>query len=373
MSNRELPVAVDVMGGDHGSRVVVEGAVAAARDFGLRSLLVGNKEEILKHLDSLSGNNNPLLTVEHASDVVKMEDSPSVVLRGKTDTSIRKAFEAVLQGRASSMLSPGNTGAVMAAGLVTSGTLPGIARPAIATLIPKGGNKKPTVLLDSGANIDCHAYQLVQFALMGSYYANIAISCEEPRVALLSNGTEASKGTDIIRAAAQSLSEMESINFVGFIEGRDLSKDVADVVVCDGFVGNVVLKAMEGTAELVIDSVKHSVEHSIRGKIGLFLAMPVLKSLFRDKLDPSSYGGAPLLGLRNVAVICHGSSNARAIMNGIKAANKFVNAGLVERLEQSLTSLDIRIPGAYEDGIWDRMGRRFEKRKKVKTDESFRK
>jgi glycerol-3-phosphate acyltransferase PlsX len=371
-TNEQLPIAVDVMGGDHGPQVVIEGALGAAEEFGIRSLLVGDRTEIEAKLRALGASSNNLLSIHHAPNVVGMEDSPSVVIRGKTDSSVRQSFDVIIQGKASAMISPGNTGAVMAAGLVTSGTLPGIARPAIATLIPKVGAATPTILLDCGANIDCHAYQLVQFALMGSYYARVAIASENPRVALLSNGTELSKGTDVIRSAAQSLVDIEGLNFIGYVEGRDLPRDVADVVVCDGFIGNIVLKAMEGTVELVLDSMKHSVERSIRGKVGLALAKPLLKAMFREKLDPSSYGGAPLLGLRHVAVICHGSSSARAIKNGVRAAQKFVDAGLVGHLEQSLACIDVKLPGVYEDGIWDRMGKRFEK-KRVEREKNERK
>jgi glycerol-3-phosphate acyltransferase PlsX len=278
---------------------------------------------------------------------------------------MRVAFELVKSKEASSVISPGNTGAMMAAGLSVFGTLPGIARPAIASLIPKVGDLTPTVLIDSGANTDCHAYQLVQFALMGNYYARSVLGCEQPRVALLSNGTEISKGTDIIRSAALTLSELGSLNFIGYVEGRDIPRDVADVVVCDGFIGNVLLKAMEGTAELVIDSIKHYVVRTLRGKIGMWLAKPALKSLFHDKLDPSAYGGAPLLGLNDIAIVCHGSSNSRAIMNGIRAANKFVSESLVLKMSGALSALDVKMPGQFQDGIWDRMGQRFDKKKKL--------
>lgn len=193
------------------------------------------------------------------------------------------------------MVSPGNTGAMMAAGLYVSGTLPGIARPAIASLIPKSGNGQPTVLLDSGANVDCNANQLVQFALMGNCYALSVLNCTSPRIGILSNGSEKSKGNDITRSASLMLSEIKELNFIGYIEGRDLPRDVADVVVCDGFVGNVLLKAMEGSIELVFDSIKHYVEKSFRGKVGMWLAKPIFKALFKQKLDPSAYGGAPLL------------------------------------------------------------------------------
>jgi len=359
---KSKPVAVDAMGGDHGPRVVVEGAVAAARELKISSILVGDETEIKLALKEFGATDERLLQVRHASEVVTMEDSPSLAIRGKTDSSVRVAFELVKSGEAAGVISPGNTGAVVAAGLYVSGTISGIARPAIASLIPKLGDGQPTILVDSGANIDCHAYQLVQFALMGNYYAISAFtSCTRPRVALLSNGTESSKGTDIIRSAAHTLSEIDGLNFIGYIEGRDIPRDVADVVVCDGFLGNIVLKTMEGTAELVLDSIRQYVERSAKAKLGIWLAKPMFKALFRDKLDPSAYGGAPLLGLNDVAIVAHGSSNSRAIMNGIRVARKFADEALVEKIEAALDSLDSKMPGAYEDGLWNRMGQKFEK------------
>jgi glycerol-3-phosphate acyltransferase PlsX len=247
----------------------------------------------------------------------------------------------------------------MAAGLFVSGALPGVGRPAIASLIPRIGTSKPVVLLDSGANVDCHAHQLVQFALMGSFYARSVLPCDEPRVALLSNGSEASKGNDITRAAAMILSELPGIRYVGYVEGRDIPRDVADVIVCDGFIGNIVLKTMEGAVDLVLDSIKQYVEASPRGKLGMWLAKPVIKSLFRSKLDPSFYGGAPLLGLNDIAIICHGSSDARAIMNAIRVAHKFDEEALIARVSQALGALE-QGSGTYEDGMWNRMGQKFE-------------
>lgn len=363
-ATERLPVAVDAMGGDFGPSVVVEGAVQAARELDLPSILVGNEPELQALLESQKMAGDPRVQICHAPEVVTMEDSPGIVIRKKPDCSIRKAFELVREGKASSMVSPGNTGAVMAAGVFVSGTLPGIGRPAIASLIPRIGTDRPAVLLDSGANIDCHAHQLVQFALMGHYYARSVLSTESPRVALLSNGAEASKGNDITRAAAMMLTQSDEVNYVGYVEGRDLSSDSADVIVCDGFVGNIVLKTMEGSVGLVLDSIKCHVERSFRGRFGLWLAKPLFKELFRKKLDPSFYGGAPLLGLNDIAIICHGSSTSRAIMNAIRVARKFDDEGLIGRMNQALSLLDQETPGAYEDGMWNRMGQKFERRKR---------
>ena len=361
-----LPVAVDAMGADYGPAVVVEGAVAAARELNISSVIVGKEDEIKSALLALGAEGDSRITVKHAPEVITMDDSPSAAIRGKPQSSIRIAFELVKNSEASSVVSPGNTGAMMAAGLYVSGTLPGIARPAIASLIPKTGNGKPTVLLDSGANVDCNANQLVQFALMGNCYALSVLNSPSPRIGILSNGSEKSKGNDITRSASLMLSEMKEVNFIGYVEGRDLPRDIADVVVCDGFVGNVLLKAMEGSVELVFDSIRHYVEKSLRGKIGMWLAKPVFKALFKEKLDPSAYGGAPLLGLNDIGIVCHGSSNARAIMNGIRVARKFADEGLVHKVSKALNGIDLKMSSEYEDGIWNRVGKRFDNDKRVK-------
>lgn len=344
------PVAVDAMGGDHGPLVVVEGAVAAAKDFGIASILVGDEAQLSALLHAASPAGGLPISVRHASQVVGMDEAPGLAIRGKQDSSIRVAFELVSQGQASAVVSPGNTGAIMAAGVFVSGTLPGIARPAIASLIPKGVSGTPTVLLDAGANTGCHAFQLVQFAIMGHYYAEAALGCASPRIALLSNGTELAKGNDIIRSAAMMLSELEGINFIGYVEGRDIARDVVDVVVCDGFVGNIVLKAMEGCVGLVTDSMKAVSQTSLRGKIGLWLARPVLRTVFKEKLDPSAYGGAPLLGLGQIAIKCHGSSSSRAVMNGIRVAKRFVDQGVLARLHAALQHLDVKNAGVDAEG-----------------------
>ncbi len=362
-----LPVALEVMGGDFGLGVAVEAAVSAAIDLGISTILVGSEPEIRAKLRSLNAESNPHITLAHAGSVITMDESPGIAVRRKSDSSIRVAFELAKDGKACGVVSAGNTGAVMAAGMFVMGVLPGIVRPAIASLIPKATDAPPTVLLDSGANVECHAHQLVQFALMGSYYASSIIGVEKPRVALLSNGSEASKGTDITRSAAQILSQLGSINFIGYVEGRDMGRNVVDVVVCDGFVGNVLLKAMEGTAELVIEAIKHHVDSSTRGKFGMWLARPLLKAVFREKLDPSAYGGAPLLGLKGVAVVCHGASNARGLMNGIRVAHRFASDGMVAKLGASLSAFDLGVTNAYEDGIWGRMERSLEKGERKKS------
>ena len=361
-----LPVAVDVMGGDHGHNIVIDGAVAAARELNISSILVGPEPLLSAQLRALGAEGDSRISIQHASEIITMDEVPSVAVRSKKDSSLFVAFTLVKKGKACAVVSAGNTGAMMVAGVFVSGTLPGIVRPAIATLIPKVGDLPPTVLLDSGANVDCHASQLVQFALMGSFYARAILPCEQPRVALLSNGIEQSKGTDVLRSTALMLADIPDLRFIGYIEGRDIPKDIADVIVCDGFVGNIVLKTMEGSVDLVFDSIRHSVEKSGQGKLAMWLAKPIFKSLFSEKLDPSAYGGAPLLGLKDIVIVCHGSSNQRAIMNAIRVAHKSIQESLIEHMADALSSVNDMDSGGFEDGIWNRMSQRFEKKRNSK-------
>ena len=230
--------------------------------------------------------------------------------------------------------------------------MPGIARPAIATVLPRTSQEYPMVLLDAGANIDCNAHQLLQFAMMGNFYSAYALSCKDPKIGLLSNGSEPSKGNDIIRAASHSIAENDDLNFVGFIEGRDLASDKVDVIVCDGFVGNVVLKTIEGSVSLVLEAIKSATKESFRSMIGMSLVKPMLKKLFRSKLDPSAYGGAPLLGLNDVAIVCHGHSKSKAIKNAIRVAKRIDVVQLIPNLSQALSALDHDLDDRYEETLW---------------------
>jgi len=349
-----LPVAVDAMGGDYGPSVVVEGAVAAWRDLAISSILVGSESELRKLLAANGIAPVPLgqagISIQHAAEFITMEESPSVVIRGKADSSIRVALDLVAARKASAVISPGNTGAVMVASLFVLGTVPGIVRPAIASAIPRASDARPTVLLDSGATVDCPSSQLVQFAIMGSAYATALTGVEPPRVAVLSNGSEPGKGNDVTRAAAEVLRSLPGIKFVGYVEGRDIPTTASDVVVCDGFVGNIALKCMEGSAALVLDSIKHAVKDTVRGKIGMLLLKPTLRKLFRERLSPSAYGGAPLLGLNGLVIICHGSAKARAITNAIRTAHKFSADRLVESITERLVNFAARGGGAESAG-----------------------
>lgn len=339
----QLPVAVDAMGGDHGLAVQVEGALQAWREYGIKSLLVGPENDLRARLSALGGIDSPLEIID-APEVVTMDESPVRAVRKKPNSSLCVAYEQVQQGRASSIISAGHSGAMMAAGRLLCGLLPGIERPAIATLIPVAGDGQPNVVLDSGANIDSHAQNLVQFAIMGSIYHTSLFGKKDPRVALLSNGTEPSKGTDIIRTASAIMSGLSVINYIGYVEARDVPKQVADVIVCDGFVGNVLLKAMEGCVRLIYDQLRHEARRSVFNWFGMALSRRLYKQVFLEKFDYTAYGGAPLLGLNQLALVLHGSSDARAVKNAIRVADNFARLEMIERIRKTLSQLEDSMP-----------------------------
>jgi len=315
----QITVAVDAMGGDHGPGVIVEGALQAARQWGMKILLVGDAATVQAELagHDCSG---LFITVEHASEVVGMHDSASDAIRKKKDSSIRVAFELVKSGRADAVVSAGNSGATMAAGMFVLKRIPGIDRPAIATVVPN--QSRHTLLLDAGGNVDCRPIHLQQFATMGDVYARELMGLKAPRIGLLSNGEEEGKGNDLTRATHRLL-DNAPFNYVGYIEGRDIYNGKVDVVVCDGFVGNVVLKVTEGLAEAISQMLKTEIEKSFLSKIGYLLARPAFSS-FKKRIDYAEYGGAPLLGIQGAGMICHGGSNAKAIMNAINMASQAV-------------------------------------------------
>lgn len=330
MNERPI-VAVDVMGGDNAPVHEVTGAIMAARQWNIPIALVGQSELVEKEL----ANHNVAgldVRVVHASEVVGMHDSASDAVRKKKDSSIRVAFNLVKQGEANAVVSTGNSGATMAAGMFVLKRIPGIDRPAIATLVPN--LKDQTLILDVGGNVDCKPPHLVQFALMGSVYAAQMLGKKTPRVGLLSNGEEESKGNELTREANLSL-KAAALNYLGYTEGRDIYNGNVDVVVCDGFVGNVVLKVSEGLAEAMGKMLRQEFGSRILSKLGYLLVRPALKA-FRKKVDYAEYGGAPLLGVQGTAMICHGSSSPRAIMNAIKMAHDsethHVNRQLAERI-----------------------------------------
>jgi glycerol-3-phosphate acyltransferase PlsX len=321
------------MGGDTAPAHEITGAVMAARNWQIPIVLVGQtasvEVELAKH--DIQGLD---IRIEQASEVVGMHDSASDAVRKKKNSSIRVAFDQVQQGCVDAVVSTGNSGATMAAAMFVLKRIPGIDRPAIATVVPNLIDH--TLVLDVGGNVDCKPQHLAQFALMGSVYVSQMLGKAAPRVGLLSNGEEDSKGNELTREAKQILKK-SSLNYIGYIEGRDIYNGRVDVVVCDGFVGNVVLKVSEGLAEAISLMLRKEFSSRFLSRIGFLLAKPALKA-FRKKVDYAEYGGAPLLGIQGTAMICHGSSNPQAIMNAIKMAHdsvvRQVNKKLTERLEE---------------------------------------
>ena len=313
-----LVVAVDAMGGDRAPDEVVAGALRAAEDERIRVVLVGRPEV----LGDTGG-----LEVVAASEVIGMEDDPGSSVRRKKDASMVRAAEAVRDGRAAAMFSAGNTGGAMASALLRMGRIKGVSRPAVATPLPVPGTT-PTVLLDAGANADCQASWLVQFAQMGSAYARTRYGLAEPRVGLLSIGEESSKGSALVKEVHPLLAEAAGVRFVGNVEGRDLLTDDVDVVVTDGFSGNVALKSLEGALQCLSDAVEAALPAEAWATVA-----PVLESL-----DPEAYGGAMLLGVEGVCVIGHGASSATAVANGIVVAAELARGDLVSALRSAIAA-----------------------------------
>jgi phosphate acyltransferase len=326
-----MKIAVDAMGGDHGPAVVVEGAIAAAREFGASVILVGDREAIETEVRRL-GADSLGLEVRHASEVVGMAESPSLALRRKRDSSLRVAAELVRDGKAAAFVSAGNTGAALAISMFVIGVLRGIDRPAIAAVLPS--LRGFAVLIDAGANVTPKAWHLFQFAIMGHVYARDILGLERPRVGLLSVGEEEGKGNDLTRETYDLLKESR-LNFIGNIEGRDVYNGSCDVIVTDGFTGNVALKISESLAEMVGAMIKEELARDLRSKVGAALAVPAF-GRFKKRVDYTEMGGAPLLGIDGAAIICHGASPVKAIKNAVRVAAEWATAGLNEHIKAAL-------------------------------------
>ena len=326
-----MRVAVDAMGGDNAPAIEVEGAVAAVREFGIPVTLVGDTERLQLELERCGGRGLDIL-LHHASEVVEMHDSPADAIRKKKDSSIRVAFELVKNGAAEAVVSAGNSGATMAAGMFVLKRIAGIDRPAIAQIFPTLRGK--TLVLDVGGNVDCKPIHLVQFAIMGEVYARYVMGITHPRSGLLSNGEEESKGNDLTRETGAILRKI-SPDYAGYVEGRDIFNGLVDVVVCDGFVGNVVLKLSEGLAEAVGKMLKEEIKKSFLSKAGYLLCRQAF-ARFKKKVDYAEYGGAPLLGINGVGMICHGGSNVKAIKNAIRFAHEYAQKGVTRRVADKL-------------------------------------
>lgn len=347
-------IAVDAMGGDHAPQAIIEGAVLAARELGVDVTLVGDQEVIERELGHHP--NQPKLKIVAASEVVPMHESPSTALR-KKDSSMKVAFDLMKRGEADAVVSAGNSGAMMALGMFVMGTLPQVARPAILIVVPSMG--KGTIIIDAGANVDCKPRHLVQFGLMGSIYAERILSIARPRVGVLSNGEEESKGNELTRAASEQLTATH-LNYIGYVEGRDIFDGKVDVVVCDGFTGNIALKTMEGVATFAGAVLKEAFQKSLPTRVGYLLSRHALLEAYR-RLDYAEYGGAPLIGLDGVAIIAHGGSNAVAIKNAIRAARAAVDQQINRHIGEALAEGAV---GVKSEGLprklWERFKSKFE-------------
>ena len=322
------------MGGDQFPQPEVEGAIEAAKALGIKVILVGREDVIRTELNRCPESQELPLEIKHASEQITMQDSAGKAVRAKKDSSIRVAARLVREGVAQGLVSAGNTGAVMATAKLVQGMLPGVDRPALASAFPTL-NGKPAVMIDVGANVDCSAKMLAQFAVMGNIYSRVIFHTKEPRVGLLSIGEEEHKGNSLTREAFPLLKSLKHLNFIGNVEGRDVYTGQVDVIVCDGFVGNVALKVSEGLVDVVGQMLKHSLKANLTRQVGARLAQGAFRE-FKKRVDYSEYGGAPLLGLNGICLICHGRSNANAIMNAIRVAKEFAEARVNERIATEL-------------------------------------
>jgi len=328
-------VAVDAMGGDHAPSPEVEGAVAAVREHIARVVLVGDEKRLHAELARHGAAALEGLTVKHASEVIRMEDHPAVAAKGKKDSSMRVAFDLAKSRAVDAVVSAGNSGAVMACGLFVMRRLSGVERPGIVTTFPTQNGV--CALIDMGANVDCRPETLAQFAVLGAVYARLLHKKARPRVGLLSNGEEAIKGTELTRGTHKLLSADldKDFDFLGYVEGRDIFGGNVDVVVTDGFTGNVVLKTSEGAAAAITAIIRREILATTMGKLGALFLRGTFARL-RQVLDVDEHGGAPLVGVDGVAVLTHGAASARAIKNGIRVAASFVESGLPEAVSQAI-------------------------------------
>lgn len=321
-------IAVDAMGGDRAPAAVVQGALSAAREWGHEILLVGREDVVraeLQRLDARAGE----VEVVHAPEVIEMHEPPVLALRRKKQSSIRVGAHLVREGRVQGFVSAGNTGAVMAGSKVSMGTLHGIDRPAVTAVLPSLMGR--AVWLDVGANVDSKPAHMLQFALMGSLYAREILGVQEPRVGLLSIGEEDLKGNDLTREVFRELQD-STFRFIGNVESRDIFNGNCDVIVCDGFTGNVSLKAVESVAEMLAKLLKRELRSSLMARLGLVLASPALRR-FKKVVDYAEYGGFPLLGVRGSVIICHGRSSPKAIKNAIRVCAECISHRVNDRIQ----------------------------------------
>jgi len=326
-------IAVDAMGGDHAPEVIVQGVLQAVGELGADITLIGDRKAIGdQHGDELK---RAGVRIHHCDEVILMDESPLKAVRRKKDASIRVAFEMVKKGEVDAVVSAGHSGAMMAAAILTLGRVTGIERPAFASIYP--GEKGEVILIDVGANVDSRPVHLLQFGLMGHVFAKFCKGVTDPKIGLLSIGEEGRKGNDQVRQAHK-LFQASHLNFVGNVEGRDIFSGAVQVVVCDGFVGNIVLKVMEGMAEFLAQRVEKEVKRFFP-KISRGPVDPGILESLREKLDYAEYGGAPILGIKGVGIVCHGGSSAKAIKNGIKMALDHARNNVSDRLAMDIARI----------------------------------
>jgi glycerol-3-phosphate acyltransferase PlsX len=332
-----LRIAVDAMGGDHAPLVNVDGAVAAAREFGIASLLVGRASELSRLLAD-SGYRGDEIEIVDAPEVVAMDEPATAAIRKKRNSSIRIAANCVRDGRAGGLVSAGHTGAAMVSAKMVVGTIEGVDRPALAAIVPNLTGH--CLLLDVGANPDAKTSHFKEFAVMGSMYAELAFGRRNPSIGLMSIGEEDTKGTDRTKEVFKILKET-GLNFIGNVEGRDVFSGTVDVIVTDGFTGNVILKVSESLSEMVEKLLREEIKRTLQASVGFLLSRAAFRR-FRQRLDYSEYGGAPLLGVKGCVIICHGRSSAKAIKNAIRFAAEFSRQNLAEKIQAKIAELHAR-------------------------------
>jgi glycerol-3-phosphate acyltransferase PlsX len=329
-----MKVVLDAMGGDHAPQVNIEGAVQTVQESDdIEVILVGDETAVRQELKGRKYRADRI-SVVHASQVVEMHESPTAAIRKKRDSSIRVGLGLVKAGKADAFVSAGHSGAVMGTSLLLLGMSKGVDRPAIATLMPT--LRDTFILLDVGANVDCKPENLQQFALMGNIYCKLILGREKPKVGLLSIGEEDVKGNELTKEAFK-LIRQSSINFIGNIEGKDIFTGAADVVVCDGFTGNIALKISEGLAEIILKMLKREISNVTAGKIGYLMLKPAIRN-FKKKTDYDEFGGAPLLGINGTSIISHGRSSAKAIRNALRVADDFARKRVYEAISDAIQS-----------------------------------
>ena len=336
-----IQIAVDAMGGDEAPGRIVDGALAASRHFDLGVTLVGPAERLEDELSRHPGVDRERVRIVHADAVVEMSEAPAAALRRKPTASIRIAAEQVARGEAAALFSAGHTGATVMAAHSAFGMLPGVDRPALAATIPT--RRHPAILLDVGASVECRPQHLLQFAVMGSMYARVAFAIDKPRVGLLSIGEEETKGNELTREAHQLL-KASSLSFIGNAEARDVYSGAADVIVADGFTGNIALKVSEGLVEVVEELLRDELSSTLTTRVGSLLTSRAMRH-FRKRVDYSEYGGAPLLGPAGIAIVGHGRSSAKAVRNAVAMAYRFVATQFIERVER-----EIAVQSAHSGG-----------------------